>query len=598
MSYKTPGVYVEEKSLFPPSVAQVETAIPAFIGYTEKAEDEEGDSLHETPTRIESMLEYETYFGGPQPQAFEVTLADETPYLPQSVNFDGDKTPYLMHPALEMFFANGGGACYIVSVGDYDDETEVSSLDSIEDYDELKDGLDKIRKVDEVTLVVIPEASQLSTDSQYDLYKDVLMQCGDLQDRFGIFDVRSEDDDGSDFRNGIGTSFLRYGAAYYPHLNTSISYAYTPAAVTFSHGASEAFDGLTLDNVETLSTVLNYEEQLDEAKTKVEEAEADAQPTSVNKSERLHLLNIAISKTRKAKTFAEDALELVEDDSFTAADSEIESANTHLENVESENLSSSDTNEDIKDALAELVTAVEDARTAMDSILTQINTETGINSSHNDTIGEFFTNEFQSNLTNLLDEERITMPPSSTMAGIYAKVDEDRGVWKSPANVSINRVSGPSEKLTISENDSFNVHPTGKSINVIRAFTGKGTLVWGARTLDGNSNEWRYISVRRFFNMVEESVKKATEPFVFEPNNANTWVKVKAMIENFLTVQWRSGALMGAKPDDAFYVKVGLGETMTQQHVLDGEMIVEIGMAVVRPAEFIILRFSHKMLES
>jgi phage tail sheath protein FI len=98
--------------------------------------------------------------------------------------------------------------------------------------------------------------------------------------------------------------------------------------------------------------------------------------------------------------------------------------------------------------------------------------------------------------------------------------------------------------------------------------------------------------------MVEESVKKATEPFVFEPNNANTWVKVKAMIENFLTVQWRSGALMGAKPEDAFYVKVGLGETMTQQHVLDGEMIVEIGMAVVRPAEFIILRFSHKMLES
>jgi phage tail sheath protein FI len=98
--------------------------------------------------------------------------------------------------------------------------------------------------------------------------------------------------------------------------------------------------------------------------------------------------------------------------------------------------------------------------------------------------------------------------------------------------------------------------------------------------------------------MVEESCKKATEPFVFEPNDANTWVKVKAMIENFLIVQWRDGALPGAKTEDAFYVRVGLGTTMTAQDILEGRMIVEIGMAVVRPAEFIVLRFSHKMQEA
>ena len=96
--------------------------------------------------------------------------------------------------------------------------------------------------------------------------------------------------------------------------------------------------------------------------------------------------------------------------------------------------------------------------------------------------------------------------------------------------------------------------------------------------------------------MVEESVKKATEPFVFEPNDANTWTKVRAMIENFLVLQWRDGALMGSKPDEAFFVRVGLGETMTALDILEGRMIVEIGMAVVRPAEFIILRFSHKMV--
>src|SRR5699024_12154795 len=108
-------------------------------------------------------------------------------------------------------------------------------------------------------------------------------------------------------------------------------------------------------------------------------------------------------------------------------------------------------------------------------------------------------------------------------------------------------------------------------------------------------NEWRYISVRRFFIMVEDSVKKASAQFVFEPNDATTWVEVRAMIENFLMLQWRSGALAGAKMEHAFYVRAGLGQTMTSQAILDGHMNIEIGMAVVRPAEFIILKFSQKM---
>jgi len=145
----------------------------------------------------------------------------------------------------------------------------------------------------------------------------------------------------------------------------------------------------------------------------------------------------------------------------------------------------------------------------------------------------------------------------------------------------------------------MNVDPTsGKSINAIRAFTGKGTLVWGARTTAGNDNEWRYVSVRRFFNMAEESIKKATYWAVFEPNDANLWVKVKAMIENYLILKWKDGALAGAKPEHAFYVKVGLGVTMTAIDILEGRLNVEIGLAVVRPAEFIIIKFSHKMQES
>ncbi len=192
----------------------------------------------------------------------------------------------------------------------------------------------------------------------------------------------------------------------------------------------------------------------------------------------------------------------------------------------------------------------------------------------------------------------VVLPSSSAMAGVYAKVDSGRGVWKSPANLGLNYVIAPTEKVSHDQHEGLNVHTTGKSINAIRNFTGKGNLVWGARTLDGNSNEWRYISVRRFFNMVEESVKKATENFVFEANDAKTWGRIKGMVENFLNLQWKEGALAGARPKDAYYVNIGLGETMSAQDVLEGRLIVEIGMAAVRPAEFIVLKFSHKLQES
>jgi phage tail sheath protein FI len=185
------------------------------------------------------------------------------------------------------------------------------------------------------------------------------------------------------------------------------------------------------------------------------------------------------------------------------------------------------------------------------------------------------------------------------VAGVYARTDGTRGVWKAPANASLLNVLEPAIVITNDLNDGLNIDPTsGKSVNAIRSFTGKGTLVWGARTLAGNDNENRYVPVRRFLIFAEESIKKATAAFVFEPNDANTWVKVRSMIESFLTRQWRDGALAGAKPEHAFYVAVGLNQTMSAQDILDGYMIVEIGLAIVRPAEFIVLRFSQMMQKS
>lgn len=135
----------------------------------------------------------------------------------------------------------------------------------------------------------------------------------------------------------------------------------------------------------------------------------------------------------------------------------------------------------------------------------------------------------------------------------------------------------------------------GKSINAIRSFAGEGVLVWGARKLDGNSLDWRYINVRRTMIMFEESIRLAAKAYVLEPNVAGTWVTIKGMIANFLTGIWKRGGLAGTVSDDAFSVHVGLGETMTPEDIAEGILRVTVLVAVSRPAEFIELTFQQQL---
>ena len=139
---------------------------------------------------------------------------------------------------------------------------------------------------------------------------------------------------------------------------------------------------------------------------------------------------------------------------------------------------------------------------------------------------------------------------------------------------------------------------SGKSVNAIRFFNGQGILVWGARTLDGNSDDWRYINVRRTMIMIEQSCKSVAKAYVFAPNDKNTWEAVKAMIGSFLTNVWKEGGLQGASPADAFSVACGLGTTMTADDLLNGIMRVTVKVAVVHPAEFIVLTFEQQMATS
>lgn len=462
-TYNTPDVYVEEISVFPPSVAEVETAVPAFIGYTEKAIKKAPNDLIIVPTKVYSLKEYEQYFGGPKDDAIAVTATDDG-----AGGFTATVTEpavkYLLYFSVKLFFDNGGGQCYIVSVGIYQG-TPVIDLAGDASTFGLQDGLNAVALEDEPTLIVIPEAVNLTTADYQTLVQAVLAQCDKLRDRFAIFDIRDGNGDLDENvkkanRGYFGNNFLKYGAAYYPFLKTTINFFVNDGEtnVDVTLGAAQAAD---------LSTFRN--------------------------------------------------------------------SNTALYNF-------------VKTALK---------------------------------------------------EHFLVLPPSGAVAGVYAATDTNRGVWKAPANVSLADVLEPVVKLDNAKQDSLNVDPdSGKSINAIRAFVGKGTLVWGARTLAGNDNEWRYVPVRRLFITVEESVKKSTYFAVFEPNDANTWVKVRGMIENYLTQKWREGALAGATPNDAFFVKCGLGTTMTAQDILEGRMNVEIGMAAVRPAEFIILKFSHKLQTS
>lgn len=481
MAYKTPGVYVEETPRLPPSVAEVETAIPAFIGYTQNIS-YNGLPLLYKPTRIKSLKEYEEVFGFAETTVFSTAGATGLKINKTGNRFvtDGAITDpfsalkFRLYYSLQLFYANGGGPCYIASCG----QTGAAVDPALADFEKAFDAL---QKEDEPTMLLMTDALTLTIDQYYGLYTSKgLAQAAFLKDRVVLVDlhidaadkgIKSFADLATDFRTKIGVNNLSYGAAYYPWLRTTLPYALNEKLqpVVRGTGASAA-----------------------------------------------EIPNNAV---------------LRDDENPTAS---IYHVNSDLYNVIHKEISK-------------------------------------------------FT---------------IIAPPSPAVAGIYAYVDNTRGVWKAPANVSLNLVKEPMVKIDDEDQTDMNVTSTGKSVNAIRAFSGKGILVWGARTLAGNDNEWRYISVRRFFNMVEESVKKSTEPFVFEPNDGNTWSKVRGMIENFLTLQWRAGALQGAKPEEAFFVKVGLGETMTALDILEGRLIVEIGMAVVRPAEFIILRFSHKMVQT
>jgi len=535
---KTPGVYINEPPSFPPAVVAVDTAVPAFIGYTETALYKAKDVTN-TAIRISSLADYVQTFGGGFTEKYYIRLT--VPAAPTGGDhivgnltlggkpydlIEVGNTNFNMYDCLRLFYMNGGADCYIVSVGNY-----ASPID----FDHLSAGLAAIENVVGPTMLVFPDAVLLPDVNTYaNLAVAALQQCYNRRDRVALLDVWTTPAEVatppdtqtmgtivSNYRDALAAATpdqLGYGMAYFPSVVTSIVEPSEISLANLDTGSNFATFGTALkEEITTLYPVTDprngklaaYVDLIDAALTPPPPGPPPPPPPPATGSS---------TPTPAVLTPAQ----------LTAA-------------------------------LSSGVPA--------------------------------FTQIFQ-----LMAASQNVLPPSSAMAGIYTANDAAYGVWNAPANVGIAGAIAPLFPISDSQQEDLNAPINGMAINAIRTFVNRGTLVWGARTLDATSNDWKYIQVRRTMIFIEQSVKDALERFVFAPNTAQTWVTVVAMIESFLHGVWAAGGLMGNTPQQAYSVQCGLGSTMTSDDILAGNMNVTIILTMVHPAEFIELSFKQQML--
>ncbi|HEX9938740.1 MAG TPA: phage tail sheath C-terminal domain-containing protein [Longimicrobium sp.] len=535
-TYKTPGVYVAELSAFPPSIVGVQTAVPCFVGYTATAEIS-GKPVLMKPIPIGSLADFEEVFGGAHKAQYTLTLVAN----PTADNYDfrvwdpkanapafkyyrlvGDSS-YNLYNSMRLFYANGGGNCYVVSVGLYGSAITSAGLVA---------GLNAAKEQVGPTMLVVPDAVLLPNNGAGEgkhpwesndfatVSKTMLEQCAFLQDRVAILDVYGTDylsppaTDGATldlimtrFRQDVGEKGLSYGMAYFPYLDTTVvplsDVNYTSIVNTPDEATGQG----------ALQEILSWENQ-----------------------------NLYGDPATAGNTRAK----AVQGDIDAISDPEV-----------------------VDPADPAAVRKLNDNLTAALPLLVDIQ--------------------------RAVVKYEDVLPPSAAMAGVMTWVDTTRGVWNAPANVTLTSVERPTVPLNADQQGNMNVPVDGKAVDALREFPGRGTVVWGARTLDGNSNDYRYIQVRRTLIYIEQSIKNALNQFVFAANTGQTWTTVVSSVSSFLQTVWSQGGLMGATAAEAFSVQCGLGSTMTGKDILEGYMIVQVTLQMIRPAEFIELTFKQKM---
>ena len=467
---KTPGVYISEPNSFPPSIVGVDTAIPAFVGYTESDHDK-AKPVHNTPVRIASMAEYAAIFGGPYTEKYYLVAAGGdagqnrkigTVSLDGATSYDVieiGRTNFNLYNSLRLFFANGGGDCFIVSCGTYRDgdgnDADISSQ-------ALQDGVDALANVVGPTILVVPDAALIGDQAGYnEVAVRMLRQCLKKQDRVAVLDVwfdrtaptpASTDEIVDAFREGMAGAppdSLRYGMAYYPSLvtsvvktddvsirNFSLDDEYRTTCGRGSEGRGES--GLSRRQGRQRQPALHRDRHQSDRSRRRQEVRPRWKRGASRRDRHRH-----------------------QTDDGAAADPRLE-----IEPAEAER-------------------SVRPDRDQPEHIAA---------------------------------ERRDRRP--------LCQQRHQQGVWNAPANVGIAGVIKPCVDINDDQQEDLNVPTNGLSVNAIRTFVNRGTLVWGARTLDGTSNDWRYIQVRRTMIYIEQSIKVALNRFVFAPNTAQTWVTV------------------------------------------------------------------------
>ncbi|MEZ4827098.1 MAG: phage tail sheath C-terminal domain-containing protein [Bacteroidia bacterium] len=661
MTYKTPGVYLRDNSPPQPAVPSIETALPAFIGYTEYP----GPEGYFQPFRIRDLAHYESVFGSVfRPQAYYVEVASDGQTIIGAV----PEKRFYLYDSLQMYFENGGGDCYIVSVGNY--ESIISLGDGQENHlSGLWGGITALNAVSEPTLILFPDAVAISDKVELgQLQMAALAHCARVKNRFLIADLSdtTSASEVDEFREYLGNENLIHGAAYFPWIFTRFDQRFhffelkfriregdrlTPVSDYSVFSADVSSDAAAqhrelvrkvLETGESVSAILktlgdNGVDRYHSPESRWRSLfEAILVPTDEARKEllahALHWLAEAAMILPRLETILPEPLgeyifvrksnqELVfgiekliglfksaaiydhlypshNPDEVNEIFSDLDQTNWIRASVVAHIPEFADWAAGEADGEVPFLTSVvkhlglvaSPILQTLQGLLGQALSEEQKAESALFTQHPFFSRVFE-----VLSLHLKRLPPSGAVAGVIVRTDANRGVWKAPANEPIAASLGPCIAIDDKDQESLNVHPTGKSINAIRAIRGRGTRIWGGRTLAGNSNEWRYVSVRRYFNYVEEFVRRSSEQLVFEPNDANTWMHLRLILDNFLRQQWRLGALSGASVEEAYYVAIGLGETMTGQDILEGRMIAEIGIAAVRPAEFIVIQYTCRM---
>lgn len=549
----TPGVYINEINAFGSSIVGVATAVPVFIGYTQFAGDPTtGASLYNTAVAIGSLSDFVTYFGGPAERRYAIAPAGQaTPSFTAAYMPTGATAPQLegfvfapaatepgfaLYQQMQLFFANGGGNCYVVSVGSYWSGQLPTALPDPSGWlpgaisaGDLTGGLTAASHAAGPTMMVVPEACQLSLADYGTVACAMIGQASALQDRVAILDVpgclgatsfEALQTCQSDLWTAIAPQVagVSYGAAYAPALAASVT---SVSDLTYTN--LQSADNHLLNNILTVQAAMTYSgPQL----ATVQAAIATAYPI-----------------TSGAGVGANDA-------QFSGDGSAYPTQ-----------------------AAGQTLAQWQVALTAM------------------------LTNALPifKQIEQLAADSMNILAPSGAIAGVWAQSDQSIGVWNAPANIALASVDGLLVNLNDTQQGGFNAPVNGEAINIVRAQPNRGNVVWGARTLDGNSLDYRYIPVRRTLIYIEQSIKLALQPYVFAANDATTWSTVNASVSSFLTGLWQAGGLQGSKASSAFSVTVGLGSTMTQQDILNGYMIVSVAVALVHPAEFIVLTFTQTM---